>query len=263
MDIDTTLDFLKSYRFSPFKVKNDGTFFIPQKYLDVLLTLESVELDFTKLEATQTNWRLIRELLVSGYWMDCWYNKNDNIPTPKSEIISLKNDVTWNTPKFIRLNSLSSKNQTTPLYGLNEETRKNILNTERCVESISLAKRINREISFVVRDWVDLSHGTEWRCFIFEDELKGISLNDYSNSEMNKDEIVLRAKNLLKKVKYNLPCVDCVMDIWLHNTLPKNDLLIEFNSYGFWGNAGSGLFDWVEDGALLYNPEKCEIEIRI
>ena len=52
------------------------------------------------------------------------------------------------------------------------------------------------------------------------------------------------------------------MDIWLHNIDSNNDIVIEFNSYGFWGIAGISIFDWVEDAALLYGLVDAEIEVR-
>ena len=41
------------------------------------------------------------------------------------------------------------------------------------------------------------------------------------------------------------------MDVWLDPLEKKKDLIIEFNSYGSWGNASSELFDWREDRAQL------------
>jgi hypothetical protein len=263
----SSLSFLSSYPLSPFRISKDRTLSVPEKYLDVLLSLQSEEskVDFRSLKATDQNWQMVRELLVTGYWMDCWYRQSDQLPTPKSEFLALKeasNEHVWDTGKFIRLNSLSAKNQNVPLKVLNAQVLTNMLETSRCIESMAIAKRVNREISVVIRDWVDLSHGTEWRCFIFEDTLKAIGLNDHADPGMDDSTIISRAEVLLNKVKYSLPCVDCVMDIWIHNTSAEKDLVIEFNSYGFWGNSDSGLFSWTEDATLLYNPEKTPVEVR-
>jgi hypothetical protein len=247
--------------YSPFKVNENGILIIPNKYLDVLWTL-NLEIDFESLEGTDEN--MVRELLVTGYWMNCWYT--DELPTPKSEFLSLEeavNEHEWDIDKFVRLNSLSSKNQHYPITKLNIEVLHNMLETDRCQKSLSMAQRTGQEISVVVRDWVDLSMGIEFRCFIFEDKLKAICLNDHAIIEMSNEIIVLRAQTLLDKIKYNLPCVDCIMDIWLHDDQPEKDLVIEFNSYGFWGNSGSGLFDWFEDAAQLYNSEDTMVEVRI
>jgi hypothetical protein len=41
------------------------------------------------------------------------------------------------------------------------------------------------------------------------------------------------------------------MDVWFDSQKKKKDLIIEFNSYGSWGNASTELFDWQEDQAQL------------
>lgn len=258
-----TLQFLQHYPLSPFKVVQKKII-LPQKYLEILESL--TDLPETGIDATEDNWTKIRELLITGYWIDCWYTVEcgDALPTPKSVFIPLTSTerYEWQMGKFLRLTSLSSKEQTEPIYLLNEQIKARILNTERCQSSLQLAQRTGREIQFVVRDWIDMKDGSEWRCFVFEDKLKAISLNDFSDPELSHQEIKHRAQLLLNKVKFNLPCVDCVMDIWLHSSDSDRDLVIEFNSYGFWGNAGLSLFDWIEDGMILYNPEDIEIEIR-
>ena len=260
---------LQSYTLSPFKVESKGRLHIPEKYLDVILSLqpEDSEVDWEKIPATDGDWKHVRELLVTGYWMDCWYERDSTLPTPKSEFVALISPLvprSWPTGKFLRLNSLSPKTQTAPIYILNESIRDRILNTARCQESVALARRTQREVSLVVRDWVDLSHGTEWRCFIFEDRLKAICLNDTVNPGMSSALVISRAQALLQRVRYSLPCVDTVMDIWLsdNSELSESDLVIEFNSYGFYGNSDAGLFDWIEDGAVLYNPDETAVEFR-
>lgn len=59
---------LQSYVLSPFKVQSKGRLHIPEKYLDVILSLqpEDSELDWENLPATDENWKHVRELLVSG-----------------------------------------------------------------------------------------------------------------------------------------------------------------------------------------------------
>ncbi len=247
--MDNSFDLISTYPLSPFKIKKN-ILQIPQKYLDVLLSLqdEDSSLDFTNLEATQTNWELTRELLISGYWMDCWYDQS--LPTPNSELIPIselqnKFALAWKTGKFVRLNSLSSKTQKEPIFMMNNHILDNLLSNERILSSIDISKRINRELSLVVRDWVDLSQGTEWRCFIYEDKLKAICDNDYAQSLLTNKEIIARVATLLNKVKFNLPCTDCIMDVWLHSHSSNLDQIIEFNSYGFWSNAGSGMFKLV------------------
>lgn len=241
-----TLEFMKKYKLSPFKIK-DKLLIIPEKYLEVLESLNTI-IDFRNLEATRENWEFVRQLLVSGYWMDCWYQ--DNLPTPYTRFYELDKNASFMGPKFIRLNSVSPKNQTQPLYSLNYVDQ--MLENERCVNSMNLAKNVNRKIYITVRDWVDVKEGIEWRCFVFDDKIRAIGINDTVISDATDSEIIERVDHLYQKIRYNIPCIDCVMDVWLHDKDPKKDIVIEFNSYGFWGNAGIDLYDWVTDGAILY-----------
>jgi hypothetical protein len=262
--ISSDFELLSTYALSPIKIKR-RQFVVPDKYLDVLHTLQSdtSEIDYCRMEATMINWRLLRETLVTGYWMDCWYS-DECTKTPKTIFLPIDTkDAIWPDAKFIRLNSLSTKSQSEPMLSMNKNLSNEILSNRRCVETINIAKRCDRDIVFAVRDWINLKDGLEWRCFIYEDALKAICLNDSRyNSSMPKSKLIERVENLLCSVKLYLPCVDCVMDVWIHDSDPLKDILIEFNSYGFWGNSTSGLFDWVEDGALLYNPNRCDVIVR-
>lgn len=241
-----TLGFMQSYKLSPFTVDN-GVITIPHKYHDLLSEFDS-ETDFEHLPATEENWKHLRELLVSANWLDCWYQ--DGLPTIKTEFHDLGTAATFADDKFIRLNSVSSKTQLEPVRSL--EIVDGMMNDERCMASMRLAKRVDRKINVAVRDWIDVSKGIEWRCFIYDDKLRAISINDTAVSDDEDEDVIDRVEQLFKKIRYNIPCVDCVMDVWLSDEDPSKDLVIEFNSYGFWGNAGTDLFDWVEDGALLY-----------
>eukprot|EP01103_Thecamoeba_quadrilineata_P020956 TRINITY_DN9292_c0_g1_i1.p1 TRINITY_DN9292_c0_g1~~TRINITY_DN9292_c0_g1_i1.p1 ORF type:complete len:267 (+),score=37.33 TRINITY_DN9292_c0_g1_i1:21-821(+) len=241
-----TLDFLKTYQPSPFKIKKNNLV-IPKKYLEVLESL-SEDTDFRNLSATESNWKFVRELLVSGYWLDCWYE--DGQPTIPTKFFDVDAKENFEEGQFIRLNSLSTKEQTVPLYSL--DAVPSMLNNERCSSSMELAKRVGRKINLAVRKWMDFSQGIEWRCFVYDDKLRAICSNDYSISDMKDEEVIKRVQTLFDKIRYNMPCVDCVMDVWLHDYEPSRDLVVEFNSYGFWGNAGVELYDWVEDGAILY-----------
>lgn len=45
------------------------------------------------------------------------------------------------------------------------------------------------------------------------------------------------------------PFQDVVMDVFIHDSVHDTALgqLVEFNSFGAWGNASSGSFHWLED----------------
>ena len=254
-----SLDFLKENKLGglyPISVKNN-LLVLPDKYLEVLTSLDS-ETNFENMKATDTNWNYVRELLVSGYWLDNWYD--DNLPTPKTLFFDLdQTNITFDTGKFLRLTSVSSKTQTAPEFSLKNVDQ--IINTERCLDSLALAKRVGREIKVAVRDWIDTTCGVEWRCFVYDDKVRAIAINDTAIADQNNTEIITRVQELYKKIRYNVPSIDCVMDVWLHNSDAEKDCVIEFNSYGFWGNACIDLYDWVLDGAILYGLVD-EISIR-
>ena len=220
----------------------DGKVVVPLKYHEILS--DYIE-DFDNL----INEVEVKELLIAAYWMDCW--EQEGLPTPDTILIKLdelKLPLIFDRPKFIRLNSLSDKTGKSYLT-FTQEDLISLLTNERCQTSIQMANRIHRDVYLVIRDFIDLSNGVEYRCFIYEEKLRAIALNDTKDSDINNEELVTRASTLLDQCLYSLPCCDCVMDIWIGiNT----DLLIEFNSYGYWGQAGSGPFDWITDSAQLY-----------
>lgn len=250
---------------------------IPPKYLEVLESLDEY-MHFTSLAATEANWQMVREKLVTGYWMEHWCTDDndptafrlagDKLPTMRTEFYALSFDrgeakfptKTFTDGKFIRLNSLSSKTQICPAYSM--DCVSEMLETERCQSSCQLAGRVRAAISIVVRDWIDMSVGVEWRCFVYDGRIRAISLNDTAISPMDEAQVISRVSELFARIQYDIPCVDCVMDVWLHDTDASLDLVIEFNSYGFWGNAGIEKFDWIEDAALLYGLSDGEIAVR-
>lgn len=247
---------MQSYPLSPFKVKA-GLIILPQKYLDVLGELDE-HTDFEQLPVSEKNWKRVIELLVTAVWLECWYQPG--LPTMNTTFHELGTAATFHSDKFIRLNSLSSKTQLEPVRSL--EVVDKMLQDPRCKSSMKLAERVGRTITVAARDWLDVSKGIEWRCFVYDDKLRAISINDTAISDHSDAAVIERVEQLFKKIRYNLPCVDCVMDVWLSDQDPSKDLVIEFNSYGFWGNAGIDTFDWVEDGALLYGLEDSVVVMR-
>ena len=246
-----------TFPMSPFKVVG-GKLVIPNKYLEVLETVDE-QTDFSSLRATAKNWKMVREKIVVGYWMEWWYD--ENLPTMQTEFYELWMRKSFDRGKFARLNSLSSKDQTRPVYNLEGVTK--MMESERCLESVKLSRRTGVKVVVAVRNWVDMSVGVEWRCFVYDGKLRAIGLNDDRCVWMAESEVASRASALFEKVQYDVPCLDCVMDIWLDDNDPERDLVIEFNSYGFWGNAGIDKFDWVEDAALLYGMVDEGVVVRM
>ena len=113
----------------------------------------------------------------------------------------------------------------------------------------------------VLRDYIDITTGYEFRIFIHNNKITAISANDDKIIELDdelfftKKCIVERCQTLVDRCLADniLPFVDCLMDVFLSTINGVDyDLLIEFNSFGAWSFGGSGLFDWIEDYAQLH-----------
>lgn len=102
----------------------------------------------------------------------------------------------------------------------------------------------------------------EFRIFVHNKQITAISpyipeFNHYS--EMPDTELEKLVDCMIKfwenePSRKNIP-QSHTMDI--HVTLREKDLdpmieLIEYNSFGYWSPAGSGLFDWIDDYSILY-----------
>jgi hypothetical protein len=232
--------------YSPFKIKLNFII-VPQKYRDILDPKYSID-DFDKLQAQ----------LVSSNFINEWYEHF--LPTPTTDFYTFDEfkDLIFNSPKFVRLNSLSGK-QLIP-FSNSKDAYSFICKSNRCQDSIKFMKKYGIIPLFAVRNWKNLDNGLEFRVFIYEYKIRAISINDTKICDIQKNDIINRCKVLFEKVKHNLPCVDTVMDVWLGSQ--ENDIVIEFNSYGFWGISGAGLFDWDLDWFVLYGFAD-EIEVRI
>lgn len=98
----------------------------------------------------------------------------------------------------------------------------------------------------VFRPWLnDINHNREFRFFVLNKKVKCISQQffehiSYINPEFVIYECIKLWNSILGKVDYS----DCTIDCYINN---KNEaILIEINSGGPWGGAGSGLFSWSE-----------------
>ena len=249
---------MDDFPFNPFRIINNRII-VPDKYIELF--------DETSFPASEESWAQIRARLVTSYWLNHWYDDSLSVITPKTEFIPLEAGLPcyWSVQsagKFVRLTSLSTKEQLEPVWHFDDDDRDALLANPRIRSSLDIAriaKVPDEEVQIAFRDWVDLSSGTEWRVFVWEEEIKCIGLNDANLSSMTNSEVITRCKALWEGVRFHAPVVDCVMDVWLSN---DRDIVIEFNSYGFWGQSTAGLFDWKEDAVLLYNPKKADIIVR-
>lgn len=239
-------------------------------------------------------WPQVRAMYIASFWLDRWYE--DGLPTPKTTFYDLtrvqgdpsiipwpsQGSVTSATgPQghvpFIRLTSLSSKTSSRPQpYASIQDALEDIGSSARCQRSLEidlLAHAGQPMMQLAVREWVDLSRGKEYRCVIFEEAIRKIVTNDATRQPPVEDPHVLlqRCQRLLDQMLKCLPCVDCVMDVWVTdaegddtgnnaingascgtNSATVHDLVIEFNSFGTIGNSASDDIDWTD--STMYLP---------
>lgn len=245
---------------TPFEFKN-GNLHVPVKYKEAFID------DERPTSFSPKNYEYYRQLLASYYWMDCWYRNQDwTIPSEKiGECTIINNNIVCDIDEssskfekvFIRLNSVSPKDvevKKDKVYDL-------ITESKRCISSINMATSIQRPIYIYSRKWVDLSKGCEFRIFVYNMRIVAISSSDNKICELNNSEIIQRCHRLFTKCKFDIPLPDICIDVWLCDKFSDRDIVIEFNSYGSWGNSSSELFDWQED-CILFAGLANDIEIR-
>lgn len=223
--------------YCPIKI-TDNKLIIPEKY------------DFLNdFDVTKDN---VFDYLIASVWIDEWYNSE--IPTPETWITDLDNPTNppFKPPYFIRLQSLSPK----CLVPQDKVDTSIIYNSPRCLESIKFMKKIGIKPLLCIRKWIDdIDDGFELRLFLWNYRLVAISKNDDKFEEISD---ILSIENIekicihfVKSINHYIPSPDCVMDVFINkNTLKIT--LIEFNSYGYWGQSDAAYFDWYSDANILY-----------
>lgn len=250
---------IKNMEYGPIKIINDNLI-LPSRYIEVLKKLiedEDLGYDIDEMckNINKNNWKIIRNLLISSVWMDRWIRDGVETITMKTDIFdfSTKYFMKFDSKKFIRLSSLSNKNFLQPLYSINKKFMEEYMDDDRIMSSYKIADSCGRSIKLVVRDFIDLNDYCQWRCFVFNFKIVAISFNDFELPDYSDDYLVNQANILLNNfqpyTKNLLP--DFIMDIAI--SLNKKNYIIELNSYGYWGNAGLELFDWIDDAFILYN----------
>jgi hypothetical protein len=237
--------------------------------------------DERSLKFDPSRYEYYRQLLASYYWMDCWFdNQSWTIPTQKIGTCAMYKcyadpDDGYKYPAedlkdhdyefkefFPRLNSVSPKDVGEILKFDDVDKAFDLIEkSDRCRSTIDMAQKIGRPIYIYARKWIDMSDGWEFRVFIYDMKIVAISSASERICELDKTEIIARCQSLLNACKWDLPFPDVCMDVWLDSQKKKKDLIIEFNSYGSWGNASAELFDWKEDQAQLMGAIS-EIEVR-
>lgn len=235
--------------FHPFRNVN-GFVWIPDKYKTIYQEIYDniSNIPFNEYEINKLIWNYI-----SIFWIDSWYNDEAVTFTPKTYFYdwNFKDNVNFDTPKFARLNSVSSKtlSKVTTLV-----KAKCILNdSERCNNLVSISKQYNLPLNIAIREWIDIYTGAEYRCFVYNNKLCAICPHGIYDLEINDKELIERISLLLYKARYHLPFEDCIVDVFLSEKSNKLDCIIEFNSYGIWANSTSGAFNWITDKYELEN----------
>ena len=204
---------------------------------------------------TADNIEHLMQIYIQAVYFEHWYTAEADAFTIPSVFYPLSEteadaDVKWTEPKFVRLNSVSPKYKE-PVYSL-REARRIIRTSPRCLDSIHNANQYGFPNLIVIRDWKDLSQGNEYRTFIYNDKLTGITNHDGHIQQSfadagDTDELIQRVQTLLNAAKYCLPHTTICMDVFIHNTDQTQDCVIEFSSYGAATDTGSGGFHWLAD----------------
>lgn len=264
---------------SPF-FNQDGRVYIPKKYAGVIdedfpdmeddsipghIGLDLASFSVSRSEVTE----FIRQKFIALYWFDSWFqNQAWTIPAHMQELHAVR-DEDYEPPKFVRLNSVSSK-ETTPIPVTSaSEGIQRLLQSKRCQDAIARAEEWSLPApQLVVRQWLDMERYNEYRVFVFDNHITAIGSNDDHITGVSKAQIIQRCDALLDEVLDDPDCgppcdlPDFIMDVLLldketslHPTdqsmVIARDLVVEFNSWGAWANAGCGMFHWLEDERLL------------
>lgn len=247
----------------------DGMIVIPPS-LEPLLAEDSWVEEFNGLDAipyTVGNIEHIMQIYIQAVYFEHWYTPSADEFTIHSEFYPLEataetENIEWDDPKFVRLNSVSPKRKK-PVWSL-KEARDIIHCSPRCLESIQVAMHYGFENSIVIRDWKDLSCGNEYRTFVFNDQLTAITNHDdhgHQPFDKGEAELIERVQDLLTRAKYHLPHTTVCMDVFLHDTHPSEDCVIEFSAYGAATDTGSGGFHWLTDMWAL--ADSSEVTVRL
>lgn len=168
---------------------------------------------------------------------------------------------------FIRLGSRSPKDSFTGYQlGFKGSTGKQLLSilvgcSERIYEDIDLAIMHNYNPSIYIRQWIDIPDWSEFRCFIKNKELIGISQYNYHSGKLdvvcdNKDVIQEAIIKLCDDIMPILHIDDVVVDVFITTFVVDGVYvweakLLEINPFGAYTDPC--LFNWISqgDGTLL------------
>lgn len=158
---------------------------------------------------------------------------------------------------FVRLGSRSPKDNMgdVPYVRGYKNIYAQFANSKRITEDLILCQHIGYEPFIFVRKWVDMHPKDEFRCFVKDGKLVGVSQYYYQNrffyldNENTRAHIISQAKLMSEEIvtkgkTYHFNQDNFVFDI-LYQEDKKMALLIEINPWSSWTD--SMLFDWAKD----------------
>lgn len=202
--------------------------------------------------------------------------KDFNIDKPQdiSHIVSRIDKVLDMFPKreaFIRLGSRSPKDSylgyEKGFKGTNGHELISILLdcSERIYDDLRIAIYFEYKPSIWIREFVDIPNWSEFRCFVKNKELIGISQYNYFDGKLDDivdhlDAIETGIRQFFNRIKPILHLDDVIFDVYVKrqkvdiNTYMWEVKLIEINP--FFGYTDPCLFKWVNEGELNIDGDK-------
>jgi hypothetical protein len=160
---------------------------------------------------------------------------------------------------FIRLNSVSPKGPRNRLRvrpGWIPQALDLIITSNRTYDTLGLPM----DHYLMIRQWARIEPASEFRCFIYRNRLTAISqyhcYQYFRHLQGRHAEIRDQISRFYEAIFRYLPYEDCVMDVIL--VKPEDSFerlgvkIVEFNSFGSDGQAGSALYNWIQDESILY-----------
>ena len=259
----------------PFKKSKKGLLLVPDPIRDLLIE-EGID-NMDQWKYTKQNIERARQHYIHAFHMSAWYPEEDDSAlstlTARSFLFdwdSLNTDLGLVEaqkkavdakifPAFVRLDSVSPK-YLRPVYSV-QEAKRIIEASGRCQSAIETARHYGFKIYLVLRSYQDYSRGYEYRAFVYKDKVTAICLNDEKapSSHIPDTEIIRRVCRIIQACQHCQPFMNCVADIFISDVSDEQDQLIEYNSFGAWANASSGLFHWIEDEWELHDSKVINI----
>lgn len=173
----------------------------------------------------------------------------DNAPTPHALALTDRIDAAltgFENGAFVKLSSRSAKDAWCETFKCvsGADVLNQFSSSERILDDLVQYKYLDHPCYLLLRDWADIPKHEEWRCFVRDGRIIGVSqyhyLDDfttiYGNDGALYDRIVTFVESAAVPV---LPCDPVVVDVWLR----PDPMVIEINPYGL---SDPCLFDYAE-----------------